>query len=541
MSSPAKAPITSPFAADLAEVRAWLEKMIKALRFVEMVTAIVALISRMRDINLELTKQCGDMRRARPKSETLRRLERQHVLPFMIVVPAPTKPATESGTSEPRPKKSRKGRHPGRAAPPAHLPRVPVPNPVPPEERICPLCGREMKTVGHDPCEILEVQPARIYVLQRMDERVACPYDDTIVSAKAPPQIVERGKLGDTLIVEAVADKYIEHQPTERQSRRFLRSGADIPPHTLGRSMTAAIDLLSPIARVIEAETKARPLLATDASGMPVLDEDHPKGIRNGTMWCWVGGQKWVTFFYSPIGDSQSVKDFLGKDLCRTVQCDGTSITSFLERAGGKRPGCWSHARRRFVACAKGGDALAYEALRTIRRLFAVERLSAMHGESADERLRRRREHSAPAIVELRAWLDEQRAVIPPKTALGRALGYLHRQWHRLTLFLTDGRIELTNNRVERELRSLVLGRKNWLFAYGDLGGKRTATILTIVATCIGHGINPRAYLHAVTKLIVNGWPNARLRELLPDRITHLHPELRLPGAAPRPLLPAPS
>lgn len=542
MSSPAKTPITSPFAADLAEVRAWLEMMVKALRFIEMITAVVALIGRMRDINLELTTQLGNLRKARPKSETLRRLEGQHVFAFMIGAPVSHSKGPETGAPEPKPKKSRKGRHPGRARPPAHLPRVEVPNPVPPEQRICPLCGRTMTTVGHEVCEILEVQPARIYVLRRMDERVACPYDDTIVSAKTPPQIVARGKLGDTLLVEAVADKYVEHQPTERQSRRFQRSGVDIPPHTLGRGMAATIDLLSPLARLIAVETKARPMLATDASGMPVLDEDHPNGIRNGTMWCWVGAQKWVTFFYARTGDSQSIKDFLGDDLRRTVQCDGTSITSFLERAGGKRPGCWSHGRRRFVACARGGDALAYEALRIIRRLFAVERLSALRGDSAEERLRRRREHSAPAIDDLRAWLDEKRAAIPPKSALGRALGYLHRQWHRLTLFLTDGRIELTNNRVERELRSLVLGRKNWLFACGDLGGKRTATILTIVATCIAHGVNPRAYLHAVTRLIVHGWPNARLRELLPDQIIHLHPELRLPvRAPPPPLLPAPS
>jgi transposase len=89
----------------------------------------------------------------------------------------------------------------------------------------------------------------------------------------------------------------------------------------------------------------------------------------------------------------------------------------------------------------------------------------------------------------------------------------------------------------------LVLGRKNWLFAYGDLGGERTATILTIVGTCIAHRINPRAYLHVVTKLIVNGWPSARLRELLPDRIGELHPELRLPvrAARPPPSLPEPS
>jgi transposase len=138
-------------------------------------------------------------------------------------------------------------------------------------------------------------------------------------------------------------------------------------------------------------------------------------------------------------------------------------------------------------------------------------------------------------IAELRAWLEEQRAVIPPKTPLGNAIGYLLRQWHRLILFLTDGRIELTNNRLERELRALVLGRKNWLFAYGDLGGKRTATILTVVGTCIAHRINPRAYLHVVAKLILQGFPNRRLRDLLPDRIGLLHPELRLPAQAPRP------
>lgn len=509
--------------------------MIRALRFVELVSAIIYLITRMRDINSELMKQIVHLRNARPRSETMRRLEAQRSLPFMLDGPKPSKPK--------KPPQSRKGRHPGRAALPAHLPRVQVLNHVPPEERICPQCGRVMTTVGHEVCSLLEVQPARLYVIERKDERVACPYDDTIVSAKTPPQIVERGKLGDTLIVEALADKYVEHQPTERQSRRFERAGVDVPPNTLGRSMAAAIDLLVPIARLTHDNTRASALLATDASGLPVLDQNHPLGIRNGTMWCWVGDHKWVSFFYAAIGDSQSVKDFLGKDLRRTVQCDGTSITSFLERAGGKRPGCWSHGRRRFIACARSGDDLALAPLRKIRRLFAVERLSALLGETAEQRLLRRRQYSTPALAELRAWIDEQRAIIPPKTPLGKAIGYLHRQWQRLVLFLTDGRIELTNNRVERELRSLVLGRKNWLFAYGDLGGARAATILTIVGTCIAQRINPRAYLHVVTKLIVNGWPQARLRELLPDRITELHPELRLPARSPRPppALPAPS
>jgi hypothetical protein len=72
----------------------------------------------------------------------------------------------------------------------------------------------------------------------------------------------------------------------------------------------------------------------------------------------------------------------------------------------------------------------------------------------------------------------------------------------------------------------LVLGRKNWLFTWLDVGGERTAAILSIVASCIAHDVNPRAYLHRVTKLIVHGWPQSRLRELLPDKMLAAHPSL---------------
>jgi hypothetical protein len=220
------------------------------------------------------------------------------------------------------------------------------------------------------------------------------------------------------------------------------------------------------------------------------------------------------------------VRDFLDDDLCRVVQCDGTSVTNCIERAGGKRPGCMAHARRGLVEAARSGDAIALDGLHIIKPLFAIERASKLAGDTAEQRLARRREQSKPIIAVLRAWIDEQRGLAPPKTALGRALGYLHRQWQRLTLFLEDGNIELTNNRRERELRRLVLGRKNWLFTWLDDGGERTATILTIIATCIAHEVKPRAYLHLVTRLIVQGWPQEKLRDLLPDRMLVAHPEL---------------
>jgi transposase len=244
-----------------------------------------------------------------------------------------------------------------------------------------------------------------------------------------------------------------------------------------------------------------------------------------------------VTFFYSKVGDADSVKRFLGPDLARTVQCDGTSITTFLERTGGKRPGCWAHARRRLVEAARGGDRIALEGVRVLARLFAVERESTCAGDNAEQRRDRRLRFSRPILSELRAWIEQQKAIVPPKTPLGKGLGYLERQWPRLLLFLDDGNIEATNNRRERELRRLVLGRKNWLFTWLDEGAERTADILSIVATCIAHDVNPRAYLHLVTKLLVNGWPQAKLRDLVPDRMLASHPELYVgdPDALPIP------
>ncbi len=513
---------TSPYAPDLEELRAWLQKMAAAMKLIELIAAVLALITRMRDINLELTKRVAHLTRKRPRSETLERLERQLLLPLPGLVPA-AKPVAKS--PEPDEKKRRRGGGGGRGAFPAHLPRVDVPNPVPEDLRVCPLCGARMETVAHSVCETINVVPARFFIERRVDETVACPNDDTIVSAPTPPAIVERGKLGDTLIVEATCDKYIEHQPVERQCLRLARAGVDVAPQTLGRSVAAHIDLLVPSAELIAARTRAPGYLGTDATGIPILDPTVTDGIRTGSMWCWTNA-RWVSFFYAAHGDTQSVRDFLGEDLARTVQCDGTPVTNCIERAGGKRPGCMAHARRRFVEAAREGDSIAREGLHLIAPLFAVERASALAGDTADERLARRQRESLPIIQKIRDWLDDKRGFIPPKTSLGRALGYLHRQWPRLTLFLEDGNIELTNNRRERELRRLVLGRKNWLFTWLDVGGKRTAAILTIIATCIAHELNPRAYLHLVTQLIVHGWPQKLLRDLLPDRIAVAHPDL---------------
>lgn len=521
---------TSAYTPDLEALKGSLQKLIAELKFVELVVAVLALVARMRDLNLELTRRVAHLTRKRPRSETLAGLERQLLLPlFAVALNSSTEPDKDSS----KPKKPRARTGGGRNEFPNTLDRVPVFNPLSPEQRICPVCGANMKSIPHAPCERYNVIPARIVVEQRFDETLACPNDDTIVSAAAPPAIVERGMLGNELIVESTCDKFIEHLPIERQCERWARTGARIAPQTLGRAVAAHIDLLVPLAHAIAQRTREPGILATDATGIPILDPDAPEGIRNGAMWCWTNA-RWVTFFYSPSGDSDSVRRFLGDHLARTVQADGTSVMNCIEQAGGKRPGCWSHGRRRLVEAARGGDQVALEALHKIAPLFKVERDSKLAGDNAEQRKQRRQAQSQPVLDAIRTFVDEQRAIVPPKTPLGQALGYLHRQWRRLILFLDDGNIELTNNRRERELRRLVQGRKNWIFTWQDIGGERTAAILTIVATCIAHDVNPRAYLHVVTQLILRGWRNSALAELLPDRIVAHHPELYVAEEQPK-------
>ena len=251
--------------------------MIAALRFVELVAAIVALIGRMRDINTELVKQLAQLRRARPRSETLERLERQLC-------------------SRSAPSRRRRSRHPGREARGRReedeptgtasrtraaaraLARVPVVNAVPPERRVCPMCGREMTTVGHSSCEILDVIPARIVVNERLDERVACPNDDTIVSA--PPAAADRRARQARRHADRRGGlRQVPRAPAHRAAVHALRrAGVDIAPQTLGRSVAAAIDLLAPVAPLIEEQTRGPGLLGTDATGIPVLDPSAPGG-----------------------------------------------------------------------------------------------------------------------------------------------------------------------------------------------------------------------------------------------------------------------
>jgi hypothetical protein len=157
---------------------------------------------------------------------------------------------------------------------------------------------------------------------------------------------------------------------------------------------------------------------------------------------------------------------------------------------------------------------IAEDGVKRIGELYRIE--AELRGRDPQVRLAGRQERSAPLVADMQTWLVHHRARVSTKSPLGEALAYIAKYWDGLKLFLTDGRIEIDNNSVERTIRPIALNRKNALFAGHDTGAENWATIASLIETCKLNSVDPQAYLTATLTAIVNGHRQNRIDELLP-------------------------
>jgi hypothetical protein len=246
-----------------------------------------------------------------------------------------------------------------------------------------------------------------------------------------------------------------------------------------------------------------------------VVDIEHPLGIRNGALWLLQGAHCYSYFMYAKSGHAEHLDKLLEGYELTAAMCDGSATNNCVERAGAQRGGCNAHARRGLVEAVRGGDHRAVDGLRIYAQIFHVDAESKRAGESLEQRQARRRRDSAPLVAALWAWVVNTASHTEPKSTLGKALRYMQRQWRRITLFLQNPLMELTNNEVERDLRTWVLDRKTWLFCGHDESARRAADALSIITTCRKLGHDPRRYIRDTLKRILAGEKN--LNVLLPE------------------------
>jgi transposase len=512
-------------APDLEAIRRFIVQMIARGAIAEMIASVLALLQRMRELNTELMTRMAAASRKRPPSETLHRLQLELPLSFGTAAndasgAAEAAAATElEGPPEPPPalipsipEVPAKKRHShGRPNFPGDLLRVPgATSRVSDAERICPACNKPTKTLGFKTTEKLTVRPCQFVVEQDLRETCACGRCHAyIVSAPKPDEVVPRGLLGNELLVQALVDHYDDGVPWERMDRNARQQGVPLSANTLASSVGALIDRFEPVVEHIKERALSSSFTALDATSMKVLDVTHPLGIRTGALWLIEGDHQYAYFVFARTAEAQHIDDLLRGRTLASVMCDGSATNNCVERAGGKRGGCNAHARRGLVEALRGGDRRAVTGLDLFARLFHVDAESLRCGETTEERFARRQSSSTAIVEELRVWTASIRGEAEPKSPLGKAAGYIHRQWARLTRFLIDPLMELTNNEVERGLRRWVLDRKTWLFLGHDASARRAADALTLLTTCRKMGLDPRRYLRETLAKILAGEKNA--------------------------------
>lgn len=523
--------ITSAIEPDLDVVKKFIEEMIKKGAIAGLVAAIVALLVKMRDLNTELMRKLSSKSRKRPPNEAMRRLQME--LPFVCAPAANDAKPARPGDKEPKKRGAKKPNAHGRPQLPAHLPRVPQVLLVAPEKRVCPHCATQVKQMCiKTTAEKLDVEPSKFIVSQTQIETCSCPKcHQYIVTAEPGDEVVDRGILGNELLVQALVDHYQDAVPWERMERNARQEGVPLSANTLAASVGRAIDLFDPVVRHIREACLGSNFTALDATRMPVLDPGHPLGIKSGALWLIEGDHRYACFLYAPSAHAEHLKKFFEGRKLKSVMCDGSPTNNCVEQDGrGLRGGCNAHGRRGLVEALRGGDARAVEGLELYAKIFHVDAESRRLGETLDQRFERRQRESAPFVAELQAWVERRCGDVEPKSILGKAVGYLQRQWPRLTAFLHDPRMELTNNEVESGLRTWVLDRKTWLFVGHETSARRTADALTLMTTCKKMGIHPRTYLRDTLAKILAG--EKSLAALLPEFYLAARIERSLPVAA---------
>src|SRR5829696_4420870 len=280
--------------------------------------------------------------------------------------------------------------------------------------------------------------------------------------------------------------------------------------------------LLRPVHERLLAKLKSSPKLFADETTAPVLDPGRGR-TKTGQLWAYARDDRpWsgtdppgVAYVYAPDRTAERPATHLAGSQ-GVLQVDGYEAYKVLARRGAVQLAfCWSHVRRPFYELAQSGPApIAAEALLRIAALYRIE--AEIRGRSADERRAVRQARSRPLVEAFEPWLREKLALVSQKSRLAEAIRYALSRWTGLGLFLTDGRIELDTNVVERSMRPLALNRKNALFAGSDGGAAHWAVIASLIKTCKLVGVEPRAYLADVITKIVSGHPQSRLDELLP-------------------------
>ena len=387
-------------------------------------------------------------------------------------------------------------------------------------ERACPCCGLTRKEIGADESWQVEYLPGHFERIHHVRKKYACTSCETngenpsIRAAEKPKTAIDKGLAGPGLLAYIVTSKYSDYLPLYRLEDIFARQGFEISRATQSVWCGDVADFVEPLYQLMAGRVRASHVVATDDTIMPMQSKEK---VANARMWVYVGDEAhpYNVFDFTMDRGRDGPKRFL-KDYGQVLLADGyAGYNGVVVGNAITRAGCWAHMKRKIIDAEKSAPEIAREAVERVRALYAVER----QGKDASiaDRLKLRREQSAPLLAQLHDRLLQWKHQLLPKHPMAEAINYALGQWNELNVFCSDGAVPIDNNVSEREMKRIVLNRKNSLFVGNARGGRTAAILASLTSTCRRHDVDPQLYL---TQLLINlpTLPISQMPQWLPDQ-----------------------
>jgi transposase len=376
--------------------------------------------------------------------------------------------------------------------------------------------------------------------IPELTPEVAERFSSTVIVAPKPAMPIPGGAAGPGLLAQVIVSKYGDHLPLYRLEGIFARQGVHFTRQTMCDWCAGCAKLLTPLTDLIRDEVLKSFVIHTDDTPVKVRDA-HAKQQFQARFWTYLGDEiHRLTWFDFTTTRQRAGPDRVLAQYTGYLQADGYGGYDDYEgvHLGEDSPilkvACWAHARRKFHDAVRTESVAAHIALARIGQLYKLEKelRNRVAGEwstlpiearallIADER----RARAQPVLDEFKKWLDKQVVDALPKSPIAIAVRYTLNQWSGLCRYVEDGRLAIDNNAAERALRGIAIGRKNWLFAGSEAGGRTAAVLFTMIGSAVRNHLDPWAYLRDVLSRMathrdsVTGGSREELLLLLPNR-----------------------
>jgi len=426
-----------------------------------------------------------------------------------------TSGSASSGEGAPPAEKKAKKKGHGWRRVPKEAPREKVPLEPDKKDLVCDVCGAKRTRFGS--CEVTErwdYRPRSAFIAEIIRERYRCPncQDGTVIAPLPPAPLGKkrgRSRAEAGILAHIVVSKFADHLPLDRQASIFRRSGVCISPSTLGEWVHGTAELLGPIAKSVLDSILTRYVVGFDETGLRIIfrSKDRKGRKQPGRVWVYRGLEGEVYFKIS-VTKAKADKNGPMKVLASyegRLQADAAGAFDGLYNKRRIEVGCRCHERRGYFKAKKSNPKEAAHALAVFTKIYEIE--ARVRDASPEERLAARQKETKPIVDEFDAWVDALAASrkLVPGTPLAKAIGYSRNHRVALRRFLDDPALSPDNNAVERALRLVAVGRRNWLFAGSEVGADDAAILYTLVAGCRELELDPWEYFHDVIERCAAG------------------------------------